>query len=261
MATTSSKTNTATTTSASKKVASKKTVPGISEEVISEMSKEINSMISFAVFNGITVNTEVNALIQNSSVDDLINAHNLLCKNVAPATPKSIQFTKKLNKESNGKSIFYKLPLLRNLILLALFFLIAYIATGMTTQVNNDSLDKGMMNNSGVPLLLNIAYLGSVAGLGVLFYLLKEVSESLKKGALIPENAISYVSQIILGVIAGLIMSEIISFYTTDPEKINLFNKSVLALIGGFSSDAIFSILQGLINRIKSIFLTSNPSN
>jgi len=261
MATKASKTKIATTTSASKKVASKKVVPGITEEVISEMSKEINSMLSFAVFNGITVNTEVNALIQNSSVDDLINAHNLLCKNIAPATPKSIQFTKKLNQESNGKSIFHKLPLLRNLILLALFFLIAYIATGMTTQVNNDSLDKGMMENSGFPLLLNIAYLSSVAGLGVLFYLLKEVSESLKKGSLIPENAISYVSQIILGIIAGLIMSEIIAFYTTDPEKINLFNKSVLALIGGFSSDAIFSILQGLINRIKSIFLTSNPSN
>ena len=202
MTTTSSNSKPSTSKIATKKTATKKEVPGISEDVISELSKEINSMLSFAVFNGITVNTEINTLIQNSNVDDLINAHNLLCKNVAPATPKSIQFTKKLNQESNGKSIFYKLPLLRNLVLLALFFLVAYIATGMTTQVNNDSLDKGMMNNSGIPLLLNIAYLGSVAGLGVLFYLLKEVSESLKKGALIPENAISYVSQIILGIIA-----------------------------------------------------------
>ena len=52
-------------------------------------------------------------------------------------------------------------------------------------------------------------------------------------------------------------MSEIISFYTNDPESINLFNKSVLALIGGFSSEAIFSILQGIIDRIKSIFVLS----
>ena len=49
-------------------------------------------------------------------------------------------------------------------------------------------------------------------------------------------------------------MSEIISFYISDPEGINLFNKSVLALIGGFSSDAIFSVLQSLIERIKAIF-------
>lgn len=243
----------------SKKPTIQKNVPGISNEVITELSKEINSMLSFAVYNGITVNTEINSLIQNSNVDDLINAHNLLCKNVAPATPKSIEFTKKLNQESDGKSIFNKLPLLRNLILLSVFFLIAYIATGMSAEVNNDSLDKGMMNNSGLPLLLNIVYLGSVAGLGVLFFLLKDVSASLKKGALIPENSIGYLSQIILGVIAGLIMSEIISFYTTDPKQINLFNKSILALVGGFSSDAIFSILQGIINRIKNIFVTPNP--
>ena len=76
-----------------KKPATKKTVPGISDEVIKELSNEINSMLSFAVFNGITVNTEINSLIQNSNVDDLINAHNLLCKNVAPATPKSIKYT------------------------------------------------------------------------------------------------------------------------------------------------------------------------
>ena len=218
-------------------------------------------MLSFAIYNGITVNTEVNTLIQNSNVDDLINAHNLLCKNVAPATPKSIVYTKKLNQDDNGKSIFKKLPILRNLVLLAVGFLIAYVVTGMSPNVNNDSLDKGMMENSGLPLLLNIVYLSSVAGLGVLFFLLKEVSLSLKKGSLIPENAIGYLSQIILGIISGLIMSEIISFYTTDPKQINLFNKSILALVGGFSSDAIFSILQGIINKIKGIFITPNTIN
>ena len=252
-----------TTTSAStvKKTATKKVSPGISEDVIQELSKEINNMLSFAIYNGITVNTEINTLIQNSNVDDLINAHNLLCKNVAPATPKSIVYTKKLNQDSNGKSIFKKLPILRNLVLLAVAFLIAYVVTGMSPDVNNDSLDKGMMENSGLSLLLNIIYLSSVAGLGVLFFLLKEVSLSLKKGSLIPENAIGYLSQIILGIISGLIMSEIISFYTNDPKQINLFNKSILALVGGFSSDAIFSILQGIINKIKGIFITPNTIN
>ncbi len=245
-----------------KKLTEKKFIPGISQTVISELSKEINNMLSFAIFNGITVNTEVNSLIQNSNVDDLINAHNLLCKNISPATPKSILYTKKLHQESTNKSIFKKLPVLRNLILLALVFLISFIVTGMSPEVNNDSLDKGIMNNSGLPLLLNITYLSAVAGLGVLFFLLKDVSESLKKGTLVPENSISYLSQIVLGIIAGLILSEIISFYISDPKEVNLFHKSVLALIGGFSSDAIFSILQGIIDKIKSIFVSSNtPSN
>ena len=72
---------------------------------------------------------------------------------------------------------------------------------------------------------------------------------------LVPEETINYVSQILLGVISGLLLSEVIVLYSSDPNDINLFNKSVLALIGGFSSDAIFSILQGLINRLKNIFV------
>lgn len=128
----------------------------------------------------------------------------------------------------------------------------------MSPNVNNASLDKGILDSSGIPLLLNLGYLAAVSGLGVLFYLLKDVSTSIKKGTLVSEDSISYMSQILLGIIAGLILSEILSLYLKDPNEINLFNKSVLALIGGFSSDAIFSILQGLINKIKSIFLGVN---
>ncbi|WP_298541931.1 hypothetical protein [uncultured Aquimarina sp.] len=236
-------------------------VPGISKEIIDELSNEINNMLSFAVYNGITINTEVNTLIQNSSVDDLINAHNLLCKNIAPATPKSIHYTKQLNQQGQGKTLFAKLPLVRNLIILALFFLTTFIISSLSPEVNDQSLDKGVLNNDGMSLLLNLGFLASVSGLGVLFYLLKNVSSSAKNSTLVPEDTIYYVAMIILGVIAGLISSEIISFYKTDPNDINLFNKSVLALIGGFSSDAIFSILQGIIDRIKAIFIPSSSAS
>ncbi len=257
------KSTSAPATSESTKVevaAAEKKTSGISQDVVDEMSDEINNMLSFAVYNGLTVNTEVNSLIQNSNVDDLINAHNLLCKNVAPATPKSIVYTKILYEKGAKKTIFNRLPLLRNLMLLSLLFLIAFIAIGQTSFVNNASLKNGIMNSSGTTLVLNLSYLAAVAGLGVLFYLLKEVSTSLKNGTLVPEDSIAYMSQILLGIMAGLIMSEILAPYIIDPEsKVSMFNKSVLALIGGFSSDAIFSILQGIINKIKSIFIATAP--
>mgnify|MGYP000577872842 CR=1 FL=1 len=254
----STQTSASSATSKPTKKVPKKEVPGISQQVINELSDEINNMLSFAVYNGITVNTEINALIQNSNVDDLINAHNLLCKNVAPATPKSIEYTRKMHHEGSSKSVFNKIPLSRNLMILAFVFLVLFIATVMSKDVNNQSLDKGILGSSGFPLLLNLGYLASVSGLGVLFYLLKDVSTSIKKGTLVPEDSISYMSQILLGIIAGLILSEILSLYLKDPNEINLFNKSVLALVGGFSSDAIFSILQGLINKIKGIFIGPN---
>ncbi|GFD97250.1 hypothetical protein KUL156_56150 [Alteromonas sp. KUL156] len=229
-------------------------------KVFKELITEINNMLSYAIYNGITINTEVNSLIESKGLNDLINAHNILVKNIAPATPKSIEYTKKLRSEGQSKSIFSKLPIVRNLILLALSFLILFIVTALSPNVNNNSLDKGLMNNSGLPLLLNLSYLASVAGLGVIFYLLKRVSDSIKNSTMVSEESISYLAQIVLGIIAGLIMSEIISFYTKSPEDINLFNKGILALIGGFSSEAIFSILQGIIDRVKSIFIVPKPN-
>tara|TARA_R110001632_G_scaffold47202_6_gene119610 strand:- start:9957 stop:10775 length:819 start_codon:yes stop_codon:yes gene_type:complete len=231
------------------------TQQGISQEVIDQLSRDVNIMLSFAAKNGIAINTEVNPLIQNSSIDDLINAYNLLCVNVAPATPKSIENTRKININGDNKSLFNRIPLVRNLIILTILFLISYISFGYFPEVNNDSLDKGVMSNSGISLLLNLGYLASISGLGVLFHLLKKISVSVEKSTLVPEESINYIAQILLGIIAGLLLSEVLASYITDPNDINLFNKSILALIGGFSSDAIFSILEGLITRIKSIFI------
>ena len=232
--------------------------PGISKKVIDELSTEINNMLSFASYNGIIINTEINSLIQNSSVDDLINAHNLLAKNIAPATPKSIAYSKKLYEKEKDKSFLNKLPLVRNLIFLALFFLLTFIISGLSPLVNNDSLDEGVLSNHGTSLLVNLGFLASISGLGVVFYLLKSVSTSVKEGTLVPEDTIYYIALIILGLISGLMSSEVLSLYTDNPDKINLINKSVLALIGGFSSDGIFTILQGIITKMKSFFTTSS---
>jgi hypothetical protein len=229
---------------------------GISQEVIDEISEEINNMLSYAVYNGILINTEVNSLVQNSSVDDLINAHNLLCKNIAPVTPKSITFLKQTIKNGSNKSFMNKLPGVRNLLLLSVFFLLLFIGSGMSVEVNNSSLDKGILGNNGFPLLINLIYLAAISGMGVLFFLLKNISTAVKNGTLIPEDSIEYSTQIILGIISGVIMSEIISDGSIGSESVTLLNKGGLALIGGFSADAIFSILKGLIDKIKNIFIT-----
>jgi len=229
------------------------TSPLISVGVTHELKGEINAMLSFALNNGLTINNEINGLLESTKLDDLLNVHGILTKNVQPATPKSINYLNIINKDGIQETSYNKIPLVRNLIILALFFLITFVVTALFPEVNNDSLDKGIMGNNGISLLLNLTFLCAISGLGVTFYLLKNVSNSIQKGTLVPEDAIYYTALIFLGIIAGIILSEIISLYTTN-EGINLFNKSILALVGGFSSDAIFSILQGLIAKIKQLF-------
>ncbi|MFD0964486.1 hypothetical protein [Pseudofulvibacter geojedonensis] len=238
-------------------VATSSTNQLVSTGVTNEIKSEINAMLSFALNNGLAINNEVNSLLESTKINDLLTVHALLIKDVLPATPKSIQYLNIINQEGIQENSYSKVPLVRNLILLALFFLTAFVTTALFPEVNNDSLDKGIMDNNGLSLLLNLTFLCSISGLGVAFYLLKSVSTAIQKGTLVPEDAIYYTALIFLGIIAGIILSEIISLYTTD-NGINLFNKSILALIGGFSSDAIFSVLQSLIAKIKQLFSTSN---
>jgi len=228
----------------------------VSASVTKELKSEINGMLSFALNNGLSLNTDINSLLESNKLNDLLTVHGLLSKNVLPATPKSIQYLNIINDQGIQESSYRKLPLVRNLIFLSLFFLIAFVVTALSPDVSNDSLDKGIMNNNGLSLLLNLVFLCSISGLGVTFYLLKSVSSAIQKGTLVPEDAIYYTALIFLGVIAGIILSEIISLYTTN-NGINIFNKSILALIGGFSSDAIFSVLQSLISKLKQLFSTS----
>lgn len=236
----------------------KRIIPGISQEVINEMTEEINSMMAFAAHKGLIINPDVVTLVKSETIDDLVAAHNMLCKNVAPATPKSIIYTNGIHEKNRGKGLFKQLPLVRNLIILAVIFLVAYVAFGQTKAVNNQSLDEGVLGNDGLSLVLNLGFLASIAGLGVLFNLLKKISSSVIDSTLVPEETINYVSQILLGIISGLIISEVIVLYTSDPQDINLFNKSALALIGGFSSDAMFTVLQSLISRLESVFNSSS---
>lgn len=250
------------TTNKQATTASEPVTKGISPDITKQLSDDINCMLGYASRNAIHINENLLPLIQDSSVDDLVKAHNVLVDNVSPATPKSIRYTRALYTEETAKSMFRKLPLVRNLILLALFFLLMFVLTALSPEVTNDSLDKGVLDNEGTGLLLNLGFLASVSGLGVAFYLLKTVSTAVKKGTLIPEDTIYYVALIVLGVIAGLLLSEIIVVPNeSSTDTINLFDKSVLALLGGFSSDAIFTILQSIIERIKAVFaVDSNPS-
>ena len=171
-------------TSAAKPKTTKTTTTksGISPEITAQLSSDINCMLGYASRNAIPIDTQLLGLIENSSVEDLINAHNVLVKNISPATPKSIRYTRALYQDEQQKSIFRRLPLVRNLMLLALVFLACFVFTALSPEVNNDSLDKGVLDNEGRSLLLNLVFLASISGLGVAFYLLKTVSSAVKNG-------------------------------------------------------------------------------
>jgi hypothetical protein len=246
--------NATSTTTTTANAAPKGIAKGVSDDTMIQFKQELENMLMFAMKSGKTINTDVNTLIESNNMSDLINAHNILVKNVAPATPLSIAYLNVVSEDNKNKSLIRRLPIIRNIIILAVVFLLTFITTSLSDEVNSDSLSKGILSNSGKSLLLNMLFLCAISGLGVMFYLLRSISDGIKKATLMPEQTIYYVALILLGIISGLILSEIVSSYNGGKGGLSIFNNAVLALIGGFSSDAIFSILQGIINKIKSVF-------
>ncbi len=58
---------------------------------------------------------------------------------------------------------------------------------------------------------------------------------------------------LIMGMLSGLIMSEVIVLnQEVDNQSVEM-NRLLFALLGGFSSETVFSIMQGIMAKIKAV--------
>ena len=89
-----------------------------------------------------------------------------------------------------------------------------------------------------------------------MFYLLKTISDKIKNYTLLPVDSIEVNATIIIGVISGFIIAELFDFNENVMAGSIEAQKMTLALLGGFSSDAIFSVLKGIVNKTKALFAT-----
>ena len=125
---------------------------------------------------------------------------------------------------------------------------------GLLPSVNEKNQAAGILASSGMTLLYNLLFICSASLLGVMFYLLKTISDKIKNYTLLPVDAIEVNSTIIIGLISGFIISELFNFDIDTIASSIEMQKMTLALLGGFSSDAIFSTLQAIVNKVKALF-------
>ena len=70
-------------------------------------------------------------------------------------------------------------------------------------------------------------------------------------------NHIELNASILIGVISGFVISELFAYSLDNISSQYVeIRKMTLALLGGFSSDAIFSTLQGIVNKFKKLLST-----
>lgn len=204
------------------------------------------------------------SVLNKNTVKALSPIHGKLTQVVAPATPRTIAL---LDYEKRNRGIFYFLGpvvLVRRLSFVAIFSLISLIFIASSDRVNMENINAGFFDSSGGELLLNQAFLLCCAGLGAVFSGLFRATQFVARGVYDPVYDSSYWSSLILGLMSGMIIVELIpsELFTgvaasnsngdlgdSDTVEQN-FMKPALALVGGFTANLTYRILNRIVDSI-----------
>lgn len=166
-------------------------------------------------------------------LDAALDVHRRLLPLVAPATPKTLRASK--------NTLTSNVPLTLIGTLGALGFVLLVVGTVAASSPISVWLGAEALT------LLGAATLGSA------FYALASASKYLRKGVYDPRFSRTYVIRFGLGVFSGFILGEfgptLLSFVDAEGELLAV-GPAVLALIGGFSAEAVGQLLQRISDTL-----------
>ncbi len=217
----------------------------------------------------------------SENLNQIIVAHTGLAKIVAPATPRSLEVTEV--KEDEWLGSLRHPPLIMYMIIIALIAAIGFMLTSVTPQAPA----KGSGVNDGgktvsmtfVPTLLggrlheaSLATFADpetpsldvpntisgqkelnwlfAAALGAVFYVLFTAHEFVKNRTFDPRYNSLYLIRFVLGVLAGLILANVVALapLLNKNKTLSSLGPAVIALLGGFSTEAVYQFLQRLVD-------------
>lgn len=234
-------------------------------QLAAQLLEESKAMAKYALSNGLEVDADTigslqqqivlidKGTLQTSSIIQLATIHQSLAKSVYPATPRAITM---LENERSNKDLFYFLgpvPLIRQLSAAAAFALAALLLVSLSVQVNVDNINLGLLHSNNQTLFLNQLFLVCSAGLGACFSGLFLANSFIAKATYDPRFDSSYWSRIILGIIAGIILVELLPSTLFDDGSMKNFGKPSLAMFGGFSANVVYRILQRLVDSLEML--------
>lgn len=176
------------------------------------------------------------------AVHRLGRAHDGLSTLIAPATPRTLRYL----ADSGGSR--RRLPIVRWLAVLAMVFLLGFVLLELDPDVGGANAD--WKTGSGHALLMNVLFQLCAAGIGATFAALFAVAAKLRDYSLDPRDEFAAWVRIMLGLVAGLVLSQLVPFEESNGRE---FGRPLLALLGGFSVDVVHQTLRRLVELASSI--------
>jgi hypothetical protein len=132
-----------------------------------------------------------------------------------------------------------------------MLFLLGFILLRVIPDANALLVAGDPASASGWPLLLETLYYITAAGMGASFAVLYEVNRHTLKAAFDPIYEPFYWTRFALGLIAGLLLAELVPA-ETGKSIYHAVTKPTLALLGGFSASAVYRLLVHLRNTVEA---------
>lgn len=164
-----------------------------------------------------------------------LEVHGALSQQVKPATPESIEAS---TPRKGWARITW--PRITDILIATTFFAVAAFAVG--TAFNTRYADKGF---------LQLAHLGA-ALLGACFSQLYTASKYVVQRTFDPASGNSYMTRVVLGAVSGLILANFGSSFIDGNTTLKTLGPGALALIGGYSADAVNMILTRVADMVTA---------
>lgn len=258
-----------------------------------QLLQESHSMAKYALSNGNQVPVEVLKTIEdyarhpahkaandaspppeNLDLQPLVLAHRTLSGIVKPALPRTLLL---LDRERNTTNrflhIFGPVPIIRQMMAAALVCLACFILLSLSKDV---AVNEGnMLRSHGWVLLQNLMFFLAAAGLGAGFAALYKANTYITQRTFDPTFHATYWIRFCLGLISGLVLSVMVADNAIVSAKSALdatsaagserfldpaFLRPMLAMLGGFSAELLYTILNRLVETVGSLFQGSTKN-
>ena len=218
-----------------------------------ELVARLAALIAAACSAGASAGASAATPLAPAQQHALAAIHRKLATLVAPATPQAVALLDMHRRQAHPFAWLGPVPLIRLLTGSALGFLLAVVLTSLSPQVSGENIERGFLQSNGMQLLWNTTFLLCCAGLGASFATLFQAHHYVAASTYDPKYDASYGARLILGVIAGLILVEMLPAQLFAQGSMHSFGRPALAMLGGFSATAVHRVLQRLVETLETL--------
>lgn len=222
-----------------------------------KINEQVVLMAEYAFSNGIKLSDNLKECLINKETNRevLLKAHEELSEVIAPTTPDTLVYNAHIKNSTNrmGLGLISPYPVIRELFIVIVLAGGIFIFCGLSPEVNDQNLSNGLLKSSGIPLLYVSFFLGATSCLVACFSLLTLALNKVKSVSMHPGDGVYFRATLILGILSGVILSEL-SLISDEPISSALsLNRMMFAMLGGFSSELVYTTLQSIMNKLKQL--------